>query len=246
LKNCIGFFLLPVAWVWTLTVFGALQRETVTNRFWATEDFRWFGAGVVCWMLWFTGGIALWGTPKPMRYYVLGHEATHAVWAWLSLGNVSDFRYGPEGGHIVTNKPNFWVTLSPYFYPIYCVVLFLAFGVASFFYDFRSPVPATWWVTPMQAVWFAFGVAWAFHLSFTLWMIRGGQSDLSMHGNFFSVVVIYIMNLVVFTVFLWLAAPGVGVGSLLKDLTHHAEYVRDMLWNFGIWFWGLFRHPQGA
>jgi hypothetical protein len=246
LKNLIGVFLIPVAWVWTLTVFGALQRETVSHRFWATEDFWFFGLGVVCWMVWFSGSIAAWGVPEPMRYYVLGHEGTHAVWAWLSLGSVSGFKFGREGGHILTNKPNFWVTLSPYFYPIYCVVLFLAFGVASIFYDFRSPVPETWWVTPMQCIWFVFGVAWAFHLSFTVWMIRRGQSDLRMHGNFFSLVLIYTMNLVVFTLFLWLAAPGVGMGSLLKDLMHHAEHVSGVLWNFANWLGGLLRHPNGA
>lgn len=245
-KNVVGFFLLPVAWVWTLTVFGALQRETVTNRFWSTEDFWFFCLGIVCWMVWFTGCIAAWGVPKPMRYYVLGHEATHAVWAWLSMGTVSGFRYGPEGGHILTDKPNFWVTLSPYFYPIYCVALFLLFGVASIFYDFRAPVPESWWVTPMQGVWAVFGVAWAFHLSFTVWMIRRGQSDLSMHGNFFSLVVIYTMNLVVLTLFLWLAAPGVGLGSLGKDLMRHTEYVCDVLWNFGVWVVDLWRHPRAG
>lgn len=242
-KNLLGFFLLPVAWVWTLTVFGALQRETITHRFWSTEDFRCFGLGTVCWMLFFTFTIALRGIPMPMRMYVLGHEATHAIWTWFSLGRVSEFKVGRDGGHIVTNTPNFWVTLSPYFYPIYCVVLFLVLGVASFFYDFRSPVPGNWLVTPMQAIWFLFGVGWAFHLSFTVWMIRQGQSDLSSHGNFFSGVVIYTMNLVVFTLFLWLAAPGVGWASLFRDLLHHAETVGEALRGFVFWIWELGRHP---
>ena len=244
LKNVVGVFLLPVAWVWTLTVFGALQRETVTYRFWATEDFWFFGLGGVCWLVWFTGSIAAWSIPQPMSWYVLGHEATHAVWTWLAMGRVSEFRFGSEGGHILTNKPNFWVTLSPYFYPIYCVAFFLLFGVASLFYDFKAAVPETWLVTPMQGVWFVFGAAWAFHLSFTVWMIRRGQSDLSSHGNFFSLVVIYTMNLVVFTLFLWLAAPGVGLRSMLKDLLHHTEYVCDALWNFGAWIWQLWMHPR--
>jgi hypothetical protein len=246
LKNVVGFFLLPVAWVWTLTAFGALHRETVTHRFWATEDFRCFGVGFVVWMLWFTGSIAVWGVPRPMRWYVLGHEATHAVWTWLAMGRVSGFRFGPEGGHIYTNKPNLWVTLSPYFYPIYCVALILVFGVASFFYDFKTPVPATWWVTPMQAVWGVFGAAWSFHLSFTVWMIRRGQSDLSSQGNFFSLVLIYTMNLGVFTLFLSLAAPGVGLGSVLKDLLHHSEYVCEVLWNFGLWLGQIGRHPSAG
>jgi hypothetical protein len=243
-KNLIGVFLLPVAWIWTLTVFGALQRETITNRFWSTEDFRCFGSGMICWMLWFTLSIVIREIPMPMRVYVLGHEATHAIWTWFSFGKVSEFKVGRDGGHIVTNTPNVWVTLSPYFYPIYCVALFLAFGVASIFYDFRSAVPGNWIVTPMQAVWFLFGTAWAFHLSFTVWMIRQGQSDLTSHGNFFSGVFIYIMNLVVFAVFLCLAAPGVGMGSLLRDLLHHTEYVLEALRGFVLWISQIGMHPR--
>lgn len=230
LKNVVGVFLLPVAWVWTLTVFGALSRETLKNRFWQTEDFWFFGLGVVLWMVWFTGSLYMQGAPRPMRVYVFGHELTHAIWTWLSIGRVSDFKVSKEGGHIVTDSPNIWVTLSPYFYPVYCVALLLLFGVASFFYDFKVLVPEGQLLSPLRVVFMLLGAAWAFHLSFTVWMIRRGQSDLRMHGNFFSLVLIYIMNLVVFSVFLVLTAPGVGVGSICKDLLENSAEVAEGVW----------------
>ena len=230
LKNLVGVFLLPVAWVWTLTVFGALSRETLKNRFWQTEDFWFFGLGVVLWMVWFTGSLYMQGMPRPMRVYVFGHELTHAIWTWLSIGRVSAFKVSKEGGHIVTDSPNIWVTLSPYFYPVYCVALLLVFCVSSFFYDFRVETPEGHWLSPLRVVFMLFGAAWAFHLSFTVWMIRRGQSDLRMHGNFFSVVLIYIMNLVVFSVFLILTAPGVGVRSISRDLLRNSTEVADGLW----------------
>ena len=230
LKNVVGVFLLPVAWVWTLTVFGALGRETLKNRFWQTEDFWFFGLGVVLWMVWFTGSLYMQGAPRPMRVYVFGHELTHAIWTWLSIGRVSEFKVSKEGGHIVTDSPNVWVTLSPYFYPVYCVALLLLFGVASFFYDFKVAVPEGQLLSPLRVVFMLLGAAWAFHLSFTVWMIRRGQSDLRMHGNFFSVVLIYIMNLVVFSVFLVLTAPGVGVGSISKDLLENSAEVAEGVW----------------
>jgi hypothetical protein len=230
LKNVVGVFLLPVAWVWTLTVFGALSRETLKNRFWQTEDFWFFGLGVVLWMVWFTGSLYMQGAPRPMRVYVFGHELTHAIWTWLSIGRVSDFKVSKEGGHIVTDSPNIWVTLSPYFYPVYCVALLLLFGVASFFYDFKVLVPEGQLLSPLRVVFMLLGAAWAFHLSFTVWMIRRGQSDLRMHGNFFSLVLIYIMNLVVLSVFLVLTAPGVGVGSICKDLLENSAEVAEGVW----------------
>lgn len=237
LKNLVGVFLLPVAWVWTLTVFGALSRETLKNRFWQTEDFWFFGLGVVLWMVWFTGSLYMQGAPRPMRVYVFGHELTHAIWTWLSIGRVSDFKVSKEGGHIVTDSPNIWVTLSPYFYPVYCVALLLVFCVSSFFYDFRVETPEGHWLSPLRVVFMLFGAAWAFHLSFTVWMIRRGQSDLRMHGNFFSIVLIYIMNLVVFSVFLVLTAPGVGVGSICRDLLRNSTEVADGLWRVASELW---------
>jgi hypothetical protein len=230
LKNVVGVFLLPLAWVWTLTVFGALSRETLKNRFWQTEDFWFFGLGVVLWLVWFTGSLYMEGAPRPMRVYVFGHELTHAIWTWLSIGRVSEFKVSKEGGHIVTDSPNIWVTLSPYFYPVYCVALLLLFGVASFFYDFKALVPEGQLLSPLRVVFMLLGAAWAFHLSFTVWMIRRGQSDLRMHGNFFSIVLIYIMNLVVFSVFLVLTAPGVGVWSICKDLLENSAEAADGIW----------------
>jgi hypothetical protein len=237
LKNLVGVFLLPVAWVWTITVFGALGRETFKNRFWQTEDFWFFGLGVVLWMVWFTGSLYMQGAPRPMRIYVFGHELTHAIWTWLSIGRVSDFKVTKEGGHIVTDSPNIWVTLSPYFYPVYCVALLLVFCVSSFFYDFRVETPEGQLLSPLRVVFMLFGAAWAFHLSFTVWMIRRGQSDLRMHGNFFSVVLIYIMNLIVFSVFLVLTAPGVGISSISRDLLRNSTEVADGLWRGALELW---------
>lgn len=53
------------------------------------------------------------------------------------------------------------------------------------------------------------GVTWAFHVSFTLWMIPKGQTDLTYYGTFFSLVIIYLMNLAVLTVLLVIASPHV-------------------------------------
>ena len=62
------------------------------------------------------------------------------------------------------------------------------------------------------------GITWAFHISFTVWMIPKGQTDLTYHGTFFSLVIIYLMNLLVLTVLLIVASPHVTWLAFGQDL----------------------------
>ena len=65
-----------------------------------------------------------------------------------------------------------------------------------------SPVLAAWGVAgwfPWGQEWIgsfygALGFTWMFHLSFTVWMLAKGQSDLLGPGRIFSLVLIYIVN----------------------------------------------------
>ena len=40
------------------------------------------------------------------------------LWVLLMGGRVSRFRVGRDGGHIVTDRNNFWIALAPYFFPL--------------------------------------------------------------------------------------------------------------------------------
>jgi len=70
-------------------------------------------------------------------------------------------------------------------------------------------------------------------------MIRKGQSDLRMHGNFFSLVVIYLVNLMVVTVFLVVSAAGVEWRTFLRELLHHTEDFSDVVWRLLCHAWEL-------
>ncbi|NBV87600.1 MAG: hypothetical protein EBS01_15335, partial [Verrucomicrobia bacterium] len=62
-KNAVGVFLLPVAWVWTLSFIGVFQRVTVHREFWRTEDFWFFLLGALLWGLTFCGSLYARGEP---------------------------------------------------------------------------------------------------------------------------------------------------------------------------------------
>src|SRR5205085_7004962 len=151
-KFVISLFLLPICAVMTQSFFTAFARATVTQRLWAGEGFWFFSLGVILWL------IAFFGLPRPIILYVFGHELTHALWVWLMGGRVSKFRVSADGGHIVTNRTNFWIALAPYFFPLYSVLAIAVYGIASLFLN----------VAPYgQLLYATLGVTWAFHLTFT-------------------------------------------------------------------------------
>lgn len=234
LKNIIGVFFLPAAWVWTASFAGLFSRATVHQRFWMTEDFWFFMLGVVLWLLAFSGSLYLRGEPPLLKFYVRVHEYTHAIWTWLSNGEVGEIKINDDHGHILTNKPTVLVTLAPYFYPLPCVLLIIGFLVFQLIYplDQAPPIPLPGGSLSAMAVFLLLmGMGWGFHCSYTVWMIRKGQSDLRMHGNFFSLVVIYLVNLLVVTLFLILMAPGVEWKDFGRALLLNAEEFSEVAWS---------------
>ena len=233
LKNFTGVFLLPVAWVWTVSFIGLFSRATVHQRFWMTEDFWFFMLGVVLWLLAFSGGLYLRGEPPLLKWYVRIHEYTHAIWTWLSNGEVGEIKINDDHGHILTNKPTVLVTLAPYFYPLPCVVLIMFFGLFQFVYPLDQAPSLVFLGGSISAVAIfvlLMGMGWGFHFSYSIWMIRKGQSDLRMHGNFFSLVVIYLVNLMVVTLFLILMAPGVEWKVFARTLLANSEEFSEAAW----------------
>ncbi len=220
-KFIIAIFLLPICAVLSQTFFTAFARATVAQRLWTGEEFWFFSLGAVLWL------IAFFGLPRPVILYVFGHELTHALWVWLMGGRVTRFRVGRQGGHIITDRTNFWIALAPYFFPLYSILAIALYGAVSLFINVRPYG---------QLLYAAIGVTWAFQFTFTCWMILKNQSDLSDHGTFFSLVVIYLMNLVLLTIMLILASPQItfaGFGrDLLVNLGGFAEWVGALAHEF--------------
>ena len=207
-KFVFAIFLIPICAVLTQTFFTVFARATATQRLWAGEEFWFFSLGAVLWL------IAFFGLPRPIVIYVFGHELTHALWVLLMGGRVTRFRVGRDGGHIVTSKANFWIALAIY-------------GVLSFSLN----------VQPYGRLLYAvIGATWAFHFTFTCWMIPKNQTDLSDQGTFFSLVVIYLMNLLLLSVMLILASPQItfaGFGAdLLTNLSNFSNWLVDLFQEF--------------
>jgi hypothetical protein len=217
-KFVVAIFLVPLCTILSQTFFTAFARATVNQRLWAGEEFWFFSLGVVLWL------IAFFGLRRPVMLYVFGHELTHALWVVLMGGRVSRFRVGRDGGHIVTNRTNFFIALAPYFFPIYSILAIGIYGVIGLFYN----------VQPYGRLLYAvIGVTWAFHLTFTFWMIPKSQTDLKDHGTFFSLAVIYLMNLLLLIVMLVMASPQITFAGFAGDMVTN-------IGNFSQWVVHLF------
>ena len=214
-KFVVALFLIPLCAILTQTFFTAFARATVAQRLWTEEEFWFFSLGVVLWL------IAFFGLPRPILVYVFGHELTHAFWVYLMGGRVSRFRVGREGGHIVTDRNNFWIALAPYFFPLYSLIAIAVYGLLSLFFNMQ----------PYGRLLYAvIGVTWAFHFTFSIWMILKNQTDLSDHGTFFSLVVIYLLNLIVLSIMLVIASPEISFAAFGADiLTNIANFSHSIV-----------------
>jgi hypothetical protein len=135
--------------------------------------------------------------PLCLYLYVLGHELTHVLFIFMCLGRVSGFKVGLDGGHVMTNKTNLLIALSPYFVPFWSLLFLLVYTLA------RMLV-----VIPYaeQLLYCGVGLTWGFHILWTVWMIPRDQPDLKENGTFLSLVIIYLVNLALLAVFLCLAS----------------------------------------
>jgi hypothetical protein len=180
LKFIIALAMMPLVAgeIWTVI---DLARHAVPSGQWSQTWFLAFGAGFLAWL------IVYFLLPRTTWLYVLGHEFTHAIAAMIAGGKISSFQVSAKGGHVVTDKVNWWITLSPYFIPIYALVWMGLWLSVDFWYPLKAWQPI---------LYFGIGVFWCFHLTFTASMIHLGQSDLSSQGIVFSIVIILFTNLI--------------------------------------------------
>ena len=136
-------------------------------------------------------GIVLWAIiwlflPPLTRTYVLGHELTHALWTVLFGGKASGLKVGDRGGSVRVSKNNAWITLSPYFFPLYTFLVALVWMLSVWLFPPIKPY------VPIFLFWI--GMTWSFHVTFTLRFLAYNQPDVREHGRLFSYALIYALN----------------------------------------------------
>jgi hypothetical protein len=212
LKFLAGLLLLPLCGGVAKTTVRVLQATTTADTFWFP-----FLAGVACWI---TIYILL---PKPLWLYVCGHELTHALWACSFGGKVKKIKITTRGGYVLLTKTNFLISLSPYFFPLYAVLILSGFILGHVIWDLH--------------IWFSLlylllGVAYSFHVTLTGHALMAEQTDVTDHGHLFSAVVIWLGNLGVLIVSLPLLTSKISLSSTI--LSVFVDTMSVVAWLFSL------------
>jgi len=182
-----GLALIPLCVAVTSALLDLLRGLAGDSGRLFSPEALWLGIGYTLWLvLWFT-------LPQPARAYVMAHELTHALWALLFGARIRKMRVSATGGSVSLSKTNLLITLAPYFFPFYTVLVLLLRWLVG---CFVQPVP-------LPYVWlFLVGLTWGFHLCFTVQSLLTRQPDILEYGRILSYAVIYIFNML--GILLWL------------------------------------------
>jgi len=216
ITSLLALALVPVVWV-TLQTLGS-TLATMGNAFWSSPEFFFFHLGVVLWAVFFRG---LRG-PTLTCTYVFAHEWTHAFFILLSGGKILKWPVvSAQGGHIITNKNNLLIALSPYFFPFYSILIAGIYLVASHLLE----------LTPVyNRVFFALlGFTWAFHITYTFWMSMRSQPDLRQYGTFFSLTFVFLLNLLILCSLFVIASPSLDWLAFGQNWWEQALLLSDQI-----------------
>jgi hypothetical protein len=125
---------------------------------------------------------------KPNIVYIFGHELTHALAMFISAGKVKSFKVSKKGGEVKGTKANLFISLAPYFFPTYTLLLILIWYIAGRIWDIRDFI---------GVFLFAVGLTLTFHFVMTVEFLKTKQPDLVKSGYLFSIILIYLINLTI-------------------------------------------------
>jgi hypothetical protein len=171
-----------------------------------------------------------------MKTYVFGHELSHAIAGILSGAKIKKFNVGRESGRIVLTKDNIWITLAPYFFPIYTFAIIIIYIFLGWFIDIKQFYGYFLFLT---------GFSIAFHAALTIYIISVEQSDLKIYGIFFSYVIIFIVNIAVFILLAALVFPDdIDVKDIFLQIFSNVVDIYKFIYAEVLEIWSAFQETR--
>jgi hypothetical protein len=160
---------------------------------------------------------------KPIKTYIFGHEISHAIAGILSGAKIKKFNVGESSGSVALTKDNIWITLAPYFFPIYTLVIIIVYVCLGWFMDIKQ----------LYGYYlFLIGFSVSFHLALTVYILSIEQTDLKVYGTFFSYVVILAVDIVMFTLLAALAFENaISIKNVFFQAYHNIINVYKFIYN---------------
>lgn len=213
IKTAIGILLLPLLASFSIAFyeqFGNIDIFLTRGQ----QYFLW-GIGTYCLIQLFLF--------KPAFFYVLGHEAVHVLAAWLCLGRVTSFKVSSQSGSVSTSKTNLFISLSPYFVPIYALLLIVVYYLINnvIFSGIFAP----------SYFMFLLGMALAFHIVMTVDTLKTRQPDLIKAGHLTSGIFIYIINITIVAWTLGLVFDGFSFRYFFNNAVYLSGTIYRSIFN---------------
>ena len=221
----LGLLLIPVCVALTLTAMSLLGEAQQDGTAMIPPTALAIATGYLLWI------VLYYTMPRPIRTYILAHELTHALWGALMGARVSKLRVKKNHGSVTLSKTNFLITLAPYFFPLYTVLVVCGYYVLLLFYD----------VGHYYLFWLGLvGFTWGFHFTFTVAALSQSQEDVKTYGVVFSYAVIYAINIL--GICLWIVGVShVTLADALGFFDYHAEHVFAWCREAGMMLYAYFR-----
>ncbi len=183
--------------------FGLIFYEELSALNMLSGDYVYFFFGCISYLIFHT--IIF----KPDRVYVFGHEMMHAVAAILSGGKVGSIKVSKKGGSVTTNKSSTLISLAPYFFPFYTLLVIIIYFILL---SIGKEGPA--FTKPFM---FIVGFTLIFHIVLTIDVLKIKQTDLLGTGYFVSLELIYLVNLVFITFIFSLLFKEINFMSFMEN-----------------------------
>ena len=140
----------------------------------------------------------------------------HVLATWISGGGVKSFKVEKTGGAVETTKNNVFISLSPYFIPTYTLIFSILYFILPLFFKIEG----------LKSIYFfAAGFSLALHLIFTADVLRRDQPDIINTGYIFSLVVIYIANIILIGTVLGLLFEGMSIEKFFSNSFIHSKAI---------------------
>ncbi|MCX5665567.1 MAG: hypothetical protein NT036_00735, partial [Candidatus Omnitrophica bacterium] len=129
-------------------------------------------------------------------------------------GKIKSFKVSEEGGSVGTDKSNFVIELGPYFIPIYAIIITVVYFVVASSYNISGGLFV-----------FLIGFTLAMHMISTIEVMKIRQPDIVKSGYLFSIVLVYILNIVVISFIFSLMFQTFSMHKFTIDLWDQSKYI---------------------
>ncbi|MBL7071121.1 MAG: hypothetical protein ISS26_02980 [Candidatus Omnitrophica bacterium] len=212
-KTVIGILLLPFVISFSKSFYSQFGNIDVFLSM--GQQYFLFGIGIYCFIQLFLF--------KPVYAYVLGHETVHALAAWLCFGKVTSFKASSAGGSISTSKNNIFISLSPYFIPIYSLTLIVVYYLINHVFTDGLISPSYFMLL--------LGLTIAFHIIMTVDTLKTRQPDLIKAGYLTSSIFIYVINVTVIALAFGILFEGFSFRSFLSNAYVMSLHIYKSIFN---------------